>query len=91
MRIVTDFWAKPGPSRKFDWTAVDDCTYDGAPDSNCPIGYGPTEQDAIVDLLDLTCRDHGADVGEDGACLYCDAMPGEACLAEGRVAKPGAA
>ncbi len=49
--IRTDYWAKPIPLRQFDWTAVDDDTYDGAPDSHCPIGYGATEQDAIDDLL----------------------------------------
>ncbi len=32
------------------WTAVDDDTYDGAPDSKCPIGWGSTEEEAIDDL-----------------------------------------
>jgi hypothetical protein len=54
MKIVTDFWMKPIPLRQFDWSAVDDDTYDGAEDSNCPIGYGATEQDAIADLLEQT-------------------------------------
>lgn len=31
------------------WCATDD-NYDGAPDSNSPIGYGDTERSAIVDL-----------------------------------------
>ncbi len=53
MRIRTDFWRKPIPDRRFDWSAVDDDTYDGAPDTSppCPIGYGATEADAIADLL----------------------------------------
>lgn len=31
-----------------EWCAVDDDTYEG---EGCAIGYGPTEQDAIEDLL----------------------------------------
>lgn len=54
MKIVTDYWAKPIPTSKFDWSAVDSDTYDGAPDTHpaCPIGYGATEGEAIVDLLE---------------------------------------
>lgn len=52
MKIVTDYWAKPIPLRQFDWSAIDDDTYDGAEDSNCPVGYGATEQQAIDDLLE---------------------------------------
>ncbi len=36
--------------RGFDWSAVLD-DYDGAPDSKQPIGYGPTELAAVLDLL----------------------------------------
>jgi hypothetical protein len=50
MKIRTSYWAKPIPIRAFDWSAVDDATYDGAGDSHCPIGYGATERDAIDDL-----------------------------------------
>ncbi len=37
------------------WTAIDDDTYDGAPDSSTRnhIGYGPTEEAAIADLRRL--------------------------------------
>lgn len=52
MKIVTEFWAKPIPLRQFDWSAIDDDTYDGAEDSNCPVGYGATEQEAITDLVE---------------------------------------
>lgn len=48
LRIRTDYDAKPIPLRQFDWTAVDDATYDGPP---CPVGFGRTEDEAIADLL----------------------------------------
>lgn len=52
MKIVTQYDPPPVPSRNWDWSAIDDSTYDGAPDGHSPIGYGPTEQAAINDLLD---------------------------------------
>ena len=52
IRIRTNFDYPPIPVRSFDWSAIDDDTYDGADDSNCPIGHGATEQDAIEDLLE---------------------------------------
>ena len=54
-RIKTEYWAKPVPSRNFDWSAIDDNTYDGAPDSSTrnQIGYGATEAEAIADLLGI--------------------------------------
>ena len=51
MKIRTEFVCPPIPIRNFDWSAVDDDTYDGAPDAHCPIGWGATEQAAIDDLL----------------------------------------
>lgn len=36
--------------RQYAWSAIDDATYDGAPDSHCPIGRGRTEAEAIADL-----------------------------------------
>jgi len=33
------------------WIAVDDDTYDGAPDSHSIVGHGSTEQEAIDDLI----------------------------------------
>jgi hypothetical protein len=42
-RIVTNYEYPPIPDRRFDWSAIDDNTYDGADDSNCPIGRGATE------------------------------------------------
>lgn len=49
MKIVTEFVYPPIPSRSFDWSAIDDDTYDGP---GCRIGFGATEQAAINDLLE---------------------------------------
>jgi hypothetical protein len=49
-KIITNFDYPPIPDRRLDWSAVFD-DYDGAPDSNCPIGHGRTEAEAIADLL----------------------------------------
>jgi hypothetical protein len=46
-RIITSHDPKPIPDRRFDWTAVLDGYEPG-----CPIGYGRTEQAAIMDLMD---------------------------------------
>lgn len=45
----------PIPLRQFDWCAVDEETYDGAPDSRTrnQVGYGATEEEAIADLLSI--------------------------------------
>ena len=54
-KIVTHFDPKPIPDRQFDWTALDESTYDGAEDSSTrhEIGYGRTEAEAIADLRRL--------------------------------------
>lgn len=51
MNIRTTYVFPPIPDRNFDWSAVDDDTYDGP---GSPIGYGPTELDAIADLMEQT-------------------------------------
>ncbi len=51
MKIKTTYVFPPIPLRCFDWSAIDDDTYDGAEDSHCPIGHGATEQEAIDDLM----------------------------------------
>jgi len=59
MNIRTDYWQKPIPTNRFDWSAVDEDRYDGAPDGGADgrrIGHGATEREAIVDLLE-TIRD----------------------------------
>lgn len=48
MKIRTHNECPPIPIRQFDWSAVDDETYDGP---GCVIGWGRTEQEAIEDLL----------------------------------------
>ena len=48
MKIKTEFVYPPIPDRRFDWSAVNDDTYD----AGCPIGYGRTEQEAIDDLME---------------------------------------
>jgi hypothetical protein len=47
MKIKTSHIYPPIPDRRFDWSAVDDDTYD----YDQPIGYGRTEEEAIADLL----------------------------------------
>lgn len=49
INVRTNFDYPPIPVRNFDWSAVDDDTYDG---EGCPIGHGATEQEAIADLLE---------------------------------------
>lgn len=48
MTVRTNYEFPPIPSRKFDWSAVCDDTYDG---DGSLIGWGHTEQEAIEDLL----------------------------------------
>jgi hypothetical protein len=97
MKIVTHYVYPPIPIRQFDWSAIDEDTYDGAEDSSCPIGYGATEQAAIDDLLDnmndgclsdieqkaqaTRCGCHGS----DDLCV-CQNSPDEITKAERRAA-----
>ncbi len=55
MKVKTAYWAKPIPDRHFDWSAIDEDTYDGAEDSGVrgQVGYGETEDEAIEDLLQI--------------------------------------
>jgi hypothetical protein len=52
MKIRTEYVFPPIPDRRFDWSAIDDDTYDGAPDSHCPVGRGRTEIEAVADLIE---------------------------------------
>lgn len=51
-KIETSFVYPPIPIRDFDWCATFD-DYDGAEDSNHPVGFGRTEAEAIADLIEL--------------------------------------
>jgi hypothetical protein len=55
MRIRANYDPPPIPNRAFDWSAYDDSTYDGAPDSKNrhDIGWGRTEEEAVADLWRL--------------------------------------
>lgn len=54
MRIVTNFDFPPIPIRNFDWSAIDDETYDGR---GCPVGRGATESEAVADLVEHLAND----------------------------------
>lgn len=54
MKIRTNHEFPPIPDRRWDWSAIDEETYD--PEGCNIIGRGPTEQAAITDLLELTDR-----------------------------------
>lgn len=55
MKIRTTYWAKPIPVCNYDWSAIDDDTYDGAEDSGTrnQIGYGSTEKAAVENLKEI--------------------------------------
>jgi hypothetical protein len=84
VRIVTDFWMKPIPMRDSDWMAVTE-DYDGAEDSPTrnQVGYGPTEQAAVSDLIeqlqdDADLRQHRLDELErEAQALLCLCTPAE--------------
>ena len=49
MTIKTSFVNPPIPTRIFDWSAIDDDTYDGP---GSLIGTGATEAEAVQDLME---------------------------------------
>lgn len=65
MNIRTEMHRCPwGP----EWYAIDDDTYDGAPDARPMAGIGSTEAEAIADLMERL---------EDLLCPECKSGPGE--------------
>ncbi len=50
---MTTYWAKPIPTRRFDWSAVLS-NYDGGDNAGHggPMGFGATQQEAIDNLLE---------------------------------------
>ena len=55
MKIKTTHAYPPIPVRYFDWLAYDDDTY-GGPGSK--LGTGPTEEDAIRDLIEQILEEY---------------------------------
>lgn len=49
--VITEWVYPPIPERSCDWAAYR-YGYDGAPDSHCLVGRGPSEWAAIKDLLE---------------------------------------
>lgn len=46
MKIRTEFVHPPIPDRQYDWSAIDDETYD----EGGKVGFGRTEAEAVADL-----------------------------------------
>lgn len=46
MKIRTEFVHPPIPDRQYDWSAIDDETYD----EGGKVGFGRTETEAVADL-----------------------------------------
>lgn len=59
MRIKTSCICPPIPTRNYDWSAYDESRYSPCEDPSCEcrtatgniVGYGPTESEAIADLM----------------------------------------
>lgn len=69
MKIKTTYVCPPVPERSFDWSAIDEDTYNG---SGSPIGFGATEQDAVKDLMDQMEKEECPhDEHDHGICLSC--------------------
>jgi hypothetical protein len=87
-KIVTNYWAKPIPDRRFDWSAWRD---GDEPNDNgqMRIGYGRTEAEAIADPRIVACEACGTegrryysvagqwDSVDGGPCPYCEGTGGE--------------
>lgn len=72
MRIRVTFDFPPIPVREMDYSAIDDDTYDYAPDSPLhPIGRGPTRDAALRDLAEQWDEDY---TPEDVARLEREAL-----------------
>jgi hypothetical protein len=66
MKLRTECeWYRPSG---YEWSCLDDDTYDGAPDSGYVariVGYGRTARRAILDWRALWADAHGADSWEE--------------------------
>jgi hypothetical protein len=81
MRIKTSYDYPPIPLRNFDWSAIDDATYDGP---GCPVGHGATEAEAISELRSQLaeqeghCEECGEHIPEgEHVCAECAAEDAE--------------
>jgi len=66
MKIITTFDFPPIGTRDMDWSAIDDSTYGGEP--NDRIGYGPTREKAILDLINQFADDLFPDMPSFDLC-----------------------
>jgi hypothetical protein len=66
MKIIVTFDFPPIGTRDMDWSAIDDSTYGGEP--NDPIGYGPTRESAILDLINQFADDLFPDMPSFDLC-----------------------
>lgn len=75
MHIVVQHIFPPIPDRRFDWCAVP-----AEWDLGMPVGFGPTQEAAIADLLELE------EFAGDGLCVTVPAGSGK-CSTEPSVGK----
>ena len=66
MKIIATYDPPAIPSNCCDWTAIDDSTYGG--ESGDPIGYGPTREVAILDLINHLADDLFPEIPSFGLC-----------------------
>jgi hypothetical protein len=66
MKIIVTYDPPAVPSNCFDWCAVDDSTYGGEPSD--PIGYGPTREAAILELINQFADDLFPEIPSTDLC-----------------------
>lgn len=91
MRISVSFDYPPIPVRDMDFSAIDSSTYDGAEDSNCPIGRGATRMRAVFDLLAQTAErndDRTSDDLDYAVMMAREVMAEDAWRLDGKHLKP---
>ena len=86
MKLRTSADYPPIPINRYDWSCVDDNTFDADFDyeaghyvSNCPVGHGVTEFDAVVDFVLEYLQKIDFSVTEymsTNWCTHCEERPG---------------
>jgi hypothetical protein len=66
MKIISNFDFPPIGTRIMDWSAIDDSTYEGEPTDR--IGYGPTREAAILDLINQFADDLFPEIPSNDLC-----------------------